>query len=837
MAKNDPEAKQKQSEEGEQRKSDVSYCRQPNTITNYQVDGQQVTFRSENDIRLQITVHAPEIIQLKYVLEGDQPTDFSYAIDPDFNPGNPELSIQETEKYIEIATGSLICRISQKDMQVSFLDTDSSLLCKDKKPFLRKDSIMKGVTKVKITKEAPEGTHYFGLGDKITENGLRGEAFENWNTDAYAYELDKHRDPLYRSIPFYQALNSDGNAYGIFLDNTYRSHFDFDSNDNATCTISADGGCMNYYFIYGPELTSVSQRYAKLTGTPDLPPLWGLGYHQCRWSYYPEERVRKLAETFREKQIPCDAIYLDIDYMEDYRVFTWNNDRFPDPKKLISDLKEEGFETIVMIDPGIKVDDDYEIYQEGLDNDYFCKRPDGELMIGPVWPPKTVFPDYTDPQVREWWGDLYEDLLADKGVSGVWNDMNEPAVFEVKAKTFPNDIRHHFDEHSASHKKAHNIYGMQMARASYEGIKKHNKGKRPFLLTRANFSGGQRYAALWTGDNIANWQHLRHALEQCVRLSISGYSFVGTDIGGFVEQPSAELFTRWLQLGVFHPLFRNHTMGYDAEGAEVVKEEQGKQKKMQSDADQEPWTFGQKHTQINRSVIELRYRLLHYLYTAFYQYVQHGTPILRSTAFRNPSDAKSVNSRDTFLFGDKILVAPVIKKGARGRKTYLPSGKWYDYRTNKLLEGGKTHSVDAPLSEIPFFVKAGTVLPLREVMQYTRERDPELLELNVYYGEEFTESQLYEDEGEGYSHNEGNYRMTTFQWESNPREKTAQLTAERKGTFIPKYETVKINLIGLPFEPESIEADGQPIQLQKTSEDQSVYTFEVNTDFKTLTIS
>ncbi len=834
MVEHNPEAKQKQSEESEQRKTDVSYRRQPNTIAEHQVRGQKVLLRSDNNIELQITVHTDEIIQLKYVLEGDRPSNFSYSIDPQFEPKNPAFSIQETEKYVEIATDSLLCRVSQKDMKVSFWDTDGTLLCQDAKPFRRKDSIMKGVTEVKVTKEAPGDTHYFGLGDKITDDGtLRGHSFENWNTDAYAYELDEHRDPLYRSIPFYQALNSNGNAYGIFLDNTYRSHFDFDSKNKKTCTISADGGCMNYYFIYGPELTTVSERYAKLTGTPELPPLWGLGYHQCRWSYYPEERVRELAQVFRDKEIPCDAIYLDIDYMADYRVFSWDNDRFPDPKKLISDLKEEGFETIVMIDPGIKMDENYEIYQQGLENDYFCKRPDGELMIGPVWPPKTVFPDYTNPEVRQWWGDLYQDLLTDKGVSGVWNDMNEPAVFEVKAKTFPDNIRHHFDGYFASHKKAHNIYGMQMARASYDGIKKHHKNKRPFLLTRANFSGGQRYAALWTGDNIANWEHLRHALEQCVRLSISGYSFVGTDIGGFVEQPSAELFTRWLQLGVFHPLFRNHTMGYEEEGADVVKEDQQKQKKLQSDADQEPWTFGQKYTNINRSVIELRYRLLHYLYTAFHQYVEDGTPILRPAAFHNQDDAKSVTSHDTFLFGDKILVAPVIKKDARSRKTYLPSGKWYDYRTNELLEGDQTHTVEAPISEIPFFVKAGTVLPLREVMQYTRERDPELLELNVYYGTQLSESSLYEDQGEGFSHNEGNYRLTKFQFKSDPQNKTVTITADREGTFDPEYDKVKINLIGQSFEPDHIEIDGQSVS---PSEDQGVFTFKIDTDFKTIKI-
>ena len=836
MAKNNPKEKQ-QSEEGDQRKKDVTYRRKPTAIANYNIDGQCIYIRSKNDIELQITVHTNDIIQLKYILEGDQPSDFSYAIDPDFSSSYPDFAIRETDKNIEIVTHKLICRVSQKDMKVSFINTEESILCEDAKPFLRKDSIMKGITDVKVTHEAPEGTTYFGLGDKITKNGLRGEHFTNWNTDSYAYELEEHRDPLYRSIPFYYAINDDGNAYGIFLDNTYRSHFDFDSNGKNTTSFGAEGGTMNYYFIYGPEPTSVSQRYTKLTGTPGMPPLWGLGYHQCRWSYYPEDQVRKLAKTFRDKQIPCDALYLDIDYMDDYRVFTWNNDLFPDPKKLISDLKEQGFKTIVMIDPGIKVDEDYEVYQQGLENDYFCKRPDGELMIGPVWPLRTVFPDYTHPEVRDWWGGLHEDLFTEKGVSGVWNDMNEPAVFEVKAKTFPDDIRHHFEGDQASHKKAHNIYGMQMARASYNGIKKHNPDKRPFLLTRANFSGGQRYAALWTGDNIASWEHLHHALEQCVRLSISGYSFVGTDIGGFVEQPSAELFTRWLQLGIFHPLFRNHTMGYNVDGAAAVKEDQVEQQKLQSDANQEPWTFGQKYTDINRSVIELRYRLLHYLYTAFYHYVERGTPILRPTTFAHATDPNAATSHNTFLFGDKILVAPIIKKGARGRKTYLPSGYWYDYRTCKLLEGGQTHKVNAPISEIPFFVKAGTVLPLREVMQYTEEREPKLLELNVYYGTQVSESYLYEDQGEGFTHNEGDYRHTAFHFKSNPQKNTAQLTAERNGFFLPKYQTAKINLIGWPSKITNINIDGQQVNFDQTKDKQKpVYTFNTNPDFNTVKI-
>src|SRR5699024_5667175 len=455
---------------------------------------------------------------------------------------------------------------------------------------------MKGVTKVEITKEAPEDLTYWGLGDKVPESNLRGHSFENWNTDSFEYK--RGDDPLYRSIPFYAALQN-GRAYGIFLDNSYRSHFDFDSNERNISSFSATGGVMDYYFINGPGLTEVTERYSRLTGTPEMPPMWALGYHQCRWSYYPESRVRKLAETFRDKQIPCDALYLDIDYMDGYRVFTWNEDHFPDPTSMIEDLKQQGFKTIVMIDPCIKADNDYFVYRQGKEKDYFCRRPDGDLLLAPVWPAQSAFPDFTRPEVRDWWADLYEDHIAAKKVAGIWNDMNEPAVFEIESKTMPEDIRHHYEGQPCSHKKAHNIYGMQMARASLQGLKKHNPDKRPFLLTRANFAGGQRYAALWTGDNIASWDHLKLANEQCQRLSISGYSFVGTDIGGFVDEPSPELFTRWLQLSVFHPLFRTHTMGFNVDGSAAVDEEEvQQQKKRKETSDQEPWSYGEKYTNI-----------------------------------------------------------------------------------------------------------------------------------------------------------------------------------------------------------------------------------------------
>ncbi|MDZ7694905.1 MAG: glycoside hydrolase family 31 protein [Balneolaceae bacterium] len=424
--------------------------------------------------------------------------------------------------------------------------------------------------------------------------------------------------------------------------------------------------------------------------------MWGLGYHQCRWSYYPESQVREIAKNFRKHQIPCDAIYLDIDYMDNYKVFTWNKERFPNPKKMIADLQKEGFQTIVMIDPGIKIEEKYKVYESGKKQDVFCKRPDGDLMIGPVWPPRTVFPDYTNPRVRDWWAELYEDFMSGLKISGIWNDMNEPAVFDVLSKTFPNDIRHNYEGHPCSHRKAHNIYGMQMARASLQGIKKHNPDKRPFLLTRANFSGGQRYAALWTGDNIASWDHLRLANEQCVRLSISGYSFCGTDIGGFVDTPDAELYTRWLQLEVFHPLFRTHSMGYNVEGAAAVKQDEVEQRQAELERKREPWTFAEKITKISRKTIELRYKLLSYLYTAFRKYVTEGTPILQPVVFYDQSDEHTFSSNNDFMFGDQILVSPVLEKNQRTKHLYLPKGRWYHFWDDTLLEGRQQHKVSTP---------------------------------------------------------------------------------------------------------------------------------------------
>ena len=385
----------------------------------------------------------------------------------------------------------------------------------------------------------------------------------------------------------------------FFFDNTFKAHFDFGSERRSVTSFWAEGGEMNYYFIFGPELIDVTRRYTQLTGTPELPPLWSLGYQQSKWRYYPHTKVKEVTNKLRSNLIPCDAIYLDIDYMDGFRCFTWDKEKFPEPKAMISELKKNGFKTVVIIDPGIKIDENYAVYNEAIENNYFCRRADGPFMKGKVWPGDCYFPDFTNPKVRKWWSGLFQELIEEIGVRGVWNDMNEPALFEINGKTFPDDVRHDFDGNPCSHRKAHNVYGMQMARATFKGVKKYNSGQRPLVITRSAYSGAQRYASAWTGDNIASWEHLWIATMQCQRMSTSGFSFVGSDIGGFIDHPTPELFVRWMQLAVFHPFFRTHISGDHGE--------------------QEPWAFGEAALKIVRTYIVLRDTLVPYIYTAIDQ--------------------------------------------------------------------------------------------------------------------------------------------------------------------------------------------------------------------------
>jgi len=620
-------------------------------------------------------------------------------------------------------------------------------------------------------------------------------------------------------------------GYGIFLDNSYQTHFDFDTSKKGEIRFWADGGDIDYYFIYGPALINVAERYALLTGVPELPPLWALGFHQCRWSYFPEKRVKEVAQEFRDRSIPCDAIYLDIDYMDGYRCFTWNKDHFPRPKKLIEDLSEKGFQTVVMIDPGIRVDKDYHVYKEGMEQDFFCRRTNGELMQGPVWPPNCVWPDFTNPSVRKWWGGLYKELYLKQGVSGFWNDMNEPAVFQVHAKTFPSEVRHDYEGHPTNHDKVHNIYGLQMSRATYDGLKQLKPEKRPFLLTRASYSGGQRFAAVWTGDNVASWEHLHIASTQCQRLSASGFSFVGSDIGGFFQYPNGELMVRWLQLGIFHPFYRVHSMGNNDDGSAEADVTKVKKRDAVDRLDQEPWAFGGQFTPAARKAIELRYQLLPYIYTVFWQHVQNGTPMIRQLAFYDQTDKNTYNREEEFLFGDHILIHPITEAGIRKSSIYLPKGKWFDYWNGTSYKGKQTIRYTASLDKMPIFIRAGSFIPHYPVMQYTNEQPIKKLKLQVYYSNENVSQELYEDAGDGYQYEKGMYKLRTFK--ANSKKSSYQITQDQKGNYTPTYKTIQLEVYGLPNKIKRCVVDDQEVSFEKKS---SIIELTIPSDFQTLAL-
>ncbi|WP_116124248.1 TIM-barrel domain-containing protein [Lewinella sp. IMCC34183] len=794
------------------------------------IDEHRFAFVSEGTVFLVVEIWSDHLVRFTYGYRAPAP-DFSYARAPEARPAAATLR-QYTEgsgHYLE--TAALRIHIDGTDGAVAITELASGTeLHRQATPFYARTTLMKGLDQVRVQLLAAEKEHFYGLGDKAWDTDLRGRTFENWTTDSFAY--GRERDALYRAVPFFYGLR-DGRGYGVFLDNTYRTHFDFDSNGDGLVTLWADGGAFDYYFIAGPQLDRVASRYAGLTGVPELPPLWSLGYHQCRWSYYPEERVREVADAFRVKAIPCDAIYLDIDYMDEYRCFTWNPEYFPDPKEMISALAAEGFHTVVMIDPGIRVDEDYPVYAEGVKIDAFCRRSTGEQMVGPVWPPQCVWPDYTNPRVRDWWGQLYRELYVEQGVSGFWNDMNEPAMFKVNAMTFPPDVRHDFDGQTGDHKKAHNIYGMQMARATYEGLRKLQPAKRPFLLARANYSGGQRFASLWTGDNIASWEHLALANRQCLRLSISGYSFVGTDIGGFVDDPSPELLTRWLQLAVFHPLMRIHSMGNNTDGAAEAEADEVKEAEANNRQDQEPWVHGGEHTDRNRKAIELRYRLLPYLYTAFERHVATGVPVLRNLFFYDQNDARCRKYADQFLAGEDLLVCPVVQPGVKSLTVYLPRGNWYSFWTGKRFEGGRTVRIRLHADRLPIFVRAGAIVPTVPVVQHTAAlRDAERLELSVYLDNAGTGS-FYWDAGDGYGYETGQYSRRTF---TLVREGGA-VTVEQawEGDFRSGFQTMVIQLIGLNEAPGRVTVDGNLLP-DAPRFDRQTASVEVPYDFRRVVI-
>jgi alpha-glucosidase len=763
-------------------------------------------FHGENS-SLELTIITKDILKFRHGNDGYFEDDFSYAIDPNSTFPEPNYKFEELKATFVIKTDALWFYISKETMLTKITNTTGTTVFQDEKGYHWKDHPSRGGSVNICTKVLHKDQKFYGLGDKTGRLNLINSRKELWGTDTYGYGNDS--DPVYKNIPFFMSQHSQI-GYGVFMDNTFRSFFDFGKERKEALSYWSQGGEMRYYYIHGPKLIDVVQKYASLTGKAQLPPKWALGYQQSKWSYYPESVVRKLAEDFRSNRIPCDVIHLDIDYMDGFRCFTWDSDRFPDPKKMISDLKKDGFKTVVIIDPGIKIDKNYEVYKQGIEGNHFCKRMEGDLLKASVWPGLCHFPDFTRKATREWWATLYEGLVED-GVDGVWNDMNEPATFEDG--TFPNDVRHDFDGHPCSHRKAHNVYGSLMVQSTYDGLKKFNTEKRPFTISRSAYAGVQRYSSVWTGDNVATWEHLKIANVQCQRLSASGISFAGSDVGGFIGSPNGELYTRWIQMAVFHPFFRTHSSG--------------------DHGDKEPWVFDKEYLDIVRDFIEMRYRLLPYIYSVFWQHSTTGMPMIRSLHLETHIDPQSFFREEEFFLGDHMLICPISEEKATSRRMYLPDGKWYHYWSNELVEGGKEFETIAPLNVIPLYIRAGAVIPEQPAMQYVDEFEFEELTLNLYKPFKETMSELYEDKGDGYEYLQNQYSLKKFY--SFILDNGWHVDQIKEGEFHTTYQSYHCRFVGLAELPKSLKVDGQEV-IEKASFNEGVLTVTINKQFTKVSI-
>ncbi len=703
-------------------------------LQSYDRTGAGLTLHCEPGATLAIRFLTPAMFRVTLRRPGQDEPALTHAI-ARTDWAAPSLKLDEQPDRLVLSSAALQVQVVRADCRLRILDADGRLITQDE-PGL---GIGWDGLEVRDWRTLTADQQFYGLGEKTRDLNKRGQRWVMWNTDHFAYQPDT--DPIYQSIPFLLGVEH-GRAWGLFLNNSSRTTFNLGAGTERFYSFAAERGLLDYVFIGGPAIPDVLSRYTELTGRPFMPPAWALGYQQSRWSYYPDAEVLALARTFRRKDIPADVIYLDIGYMNGYRVFTWSPQGFPHPAAMLDTLQDLGFKVVPIIDPGVKVDSSYAVAQQGLAHDYFLHDPDGTVHIASVWPGRSYFPDFGKADVREWWGD-HDAAFLRLGIDGFWNDMNEPAAW---GGTLPMEVVMHDDGHAYSMRRMHNLYGFLMAQATYEGMRRAQPDRRPFVLTRAGFSGEQRYTAVWTGDNVASWEHLQLAVRMILGMGLSGVPFIGTDVGGFAGTPSPELYARWVELGVFTPLFRTHTTI--------------------NSPSQDPWSFGEYIEGINRRSIRLRYALLPYLYTLMWQAHETGSPPLRPLFWGHQDDpaAYATAHQEEFLAGDHLLVAPVVQEGQSLKRVYLPAGsRWLDLASDSVYDGGREVVVDAPLDRLPMFLEAGGILPRRPPEQYVGQQPADTLYLDAFPGDSLGSFRLYEDDGESYAFEKGGYRVTRFE--------------------------------------------------------------------------
>lgn len=740
-------------------------------VTSVETDDRHITLIC-GDTRLRVTILAKNLVRVRFAPTGEFLPRRSWAVTRDDSEWQEiPFTFEESPEVLRVRTGKINVTIGKNPVKIEFFDGENRPFARD-----REGGLGWRAGSVAGWKVIEPEEHFYGFGERTGLLDRLGSIATNWTVDAVDY--DTLTDEMYQAIPFFIALRP-ALCYGLFLHSTYWSRFDLGVKEMGFWRMETHSPELDYYLIYGRDPAEVTRTYAELTGKMPLPPRWALGYHQSRWGYDSEDLVRSIAREFRDRQIPCDAIHLDIDYMHGFRVFTWSQKRFPDPYRLINEIRQQGFKIITIVDPGIKYEPeaDYAVFDEALQKDYLIRKPEGQLFHGYVWPDKAVFPDFVDPDVRDWWGNWHR-VLTDAGVSGIWNDMNEPSMsdrpFGDKGQKiwFPLDSCQGSAKERATHAETHNLYGLLMARASFEAMERQRENDRSFILTRSGYAGIQRWSSVWLGDNQATWEHLEQSLPMLCNMGLSGVAFVGCDVGGFAGNTTAELFTRWMQVGILYPLARAHSaMG-------TIR--------------REPWVYGEEVEAICRKYIELRYRLIPYLYTLFREAATTGAPILRPLLYHYPDNPKVYELHDQVMLGSSIMAAPICRPGVEARSVYLPEGIWYDWWTGERLEGGRYILALAPLDVLPLYAKEGAIVPLYPVCQHLDEI-PASMTVRIYPGEgNFT---LYEDDGHSFDYRRGIYSTTRYSVSTRGEEVVIEVS-DRRGEYNPGEREISIEVIG-----------------------------------------
>ncbi len=634
----------------------------------------------------------------------------------------------------------------------------------------------------KWTFDLKENDCVFGLGQSLHGMNKRGSVYEAFCTDDPNHTPDKLA--LYGAHNFFIVQGEE--IWGLYIDYAGKIKYDVAFSDMDTLKIEVEDGNFDAYYFNG-DFKSIVKSFRRLIGLSYTPPKWAFGYQQSRWSYEDEKAVRLIADQFDQSDIPCDAIYLDIDYMENFKDFTVSDVRFPDFEGLISDLKQKDIKLIPIIDAGVKIEAGYDVYEEGIENNYFCTDQERKPFIAAVWPGKVHFPDVLNTKARQWFGDKYHTFL-DMGIEGFWNDMNEPAIFyseqglkeaiafvkeqenknldiytffQLKDKIFglSNAIKdyksmyHDRDGQRLNHYDVHNLYGYNMTRAAAEGFERYDSDKRFFLLTRASHIGMAKYSGIWTGDNHSWWEHVKLNIQMMPGLNMAGFLYTGADTGGFGCNASAQLVTRWLQFSIFTPLLRNHS----AMGTRR----------------QEPWQFDTLSLEINRDILRMRYALIPYIYSEFMK-ANLNNDLLFAPLSYDYEDARSKEVEDQLLFGDSVMIAPVYEQNAKGRVVYLPEAmvlwriKNFEMLESKPFEHLQAgmHHIPLAMNEFPIFLRPDKLMVITKPENRVSKLDTKHL-IVIGYIEDKAAYLYYDDDGETHAFKAGNFKTTRISVEKS----------------------------------------------------------------------